>query len=329
MSKSVYEPKKIVKYNNTITPSGNIAGNIPPGPVSRPAVPPPPTPSPGPINQPITPPPPPPPTTPVQPTNPTPPVVIPGPGFGFEFDGNTSLTGSYDSRLIGKESFFSFYFEPLWGATDTGSFTVFHIGPDSGSLEDSIEVKFERTNLYSSYFTNLILTADSGGETKTVTFFLTDMYSSSLSAPQHYGVRFKDLSIGVNPVTLYTRFRINGEPAPTVGSSSSGTYAYLPAPEFLTGNPVPSNWKISLGRSIQDSTTRLPGRLDELVFFNGFNPARDLYNRRKKVNYNTLASSIKDGIYNVYTFDTDLSGSKGHSNLEVVGTETYYTGSFL
>lgn len=311
MAKSVYEPKKIVKYNNTITPSGNL-------PTTPPA---------GPINQPVNPPPPPPPPPPKEPINPNPPVTTLDAGFGFEFDGDTSLTGSYDSRLIGKESFFSFYFEPLWGATDTGTFTVFHIGPDSGSLEDSIEVKFERTNVFSSYFTNLILTADSGGETKTATFSLTDMYSGSLSAPQHYGVRFKDLSIGFNPVTLYSRFRFNGEYVPTIGYSSSGSYSTTP--EFLTGNPVPSNWKISLGRSIQDSATRLPGRLDELVFLNGANPAKDLYNRRKKVNYNTLASSIKDSLYNVYTFDTDLSGSKGHSNLEVVGTETYYTGSFV
>jgi len=83
-----------------------------------------------------------------------------------------------------------------------------------------------------------------------------------------------------------------------------------------------------MGKRIQNTDPQLPGRLDEVIFSKGPDYSKDFYNKGRKLDYNKLDNIIETDIYSVYTFDTDLTGTAGHSTLSVVGTETYYTGSF-
>lgn len=341
MAKSVYEPKKIVGYTNTITPVGNLPTPAPVRPVSRPAVTPPSTPPPGPINQPVTPPPPPPPTIPVQPANPTPPVVIPGPGFGFEFDGNTSLTGSYTNRLLGTNSRVSFFIEPKWGPNDTGSFTVFHIGPDSTDISSSLEVAIQREEGVGGYIdTSLKVVADSQGETKTIKMVidgngsypgpeLNGFHSASLDgSPKdsfHLSLGFFKLNCSGCWPAQPSHISIDGNLSSKATTGNfQGTYSTQP--NYLS--TPPAGYKISIGRKIQDESQCLPARLDDLIFTNSVDISKELYNNGKRLNYGTVILPGNSSIFEIFTFDRDLTGTLGTS-LEVVGTETYYTGSFL
>ena len=126
MAKSIYEPKKLVRYADNVN-SGNSILAAQPLPVVA-------APTPTPVTVPVV-------------VNTTPPPPTPE-TKAFSFDGSTFLTGSYPATLGTKPFYGNLYsvtITPGWGNGVTGSFGICSISNVDGDNNEGFNVYVQRT----------------------------------------------------------------------------------------------------------------------------------------------------------------------------------------
>jgi len=304
MAKSLFEPKKIVRYsNNQQLIEGGLAGNATPprqvsatravpktqaipasaqkvsAPAPVPAAPPQVSPSPA-------------------------PVPPPAETRSFLFDGATELRAEFPGSGNSKYGTSMLTFTPHWGQETTGSFALYTIGT-SGSNDYRVEVSIERSSGSAGYLDQLSYKAISGSNTiQTLTTLASspNTYSGSVTRSfvqlQHNQMYMGRVSQGKSYLT-------------DRGYVQSGAVNVIPQ---YTG----SLHDISIGGLNSGSEHYFSGSIDQFVWINSKN----------FVNARASAQTYDNNpwLNSYYKFEGIVSASKGN-NLTVVGTETYVSSS--
>lgn len=329
MAKSLFEPKKIVRYaNNQKLIEGGLAGAAVPSrqvsatrsvpkvdsiPADASNV--------GSSNTPVdfggstgdnNPPPPPPPA---------------GESRAFSFDSATELTSSWDSTGGDKTWAYMLHgtYTPGWSQSDTGSYVVMSIGtPDSDDYRHT--VYFERTSGSDGYRDFIVTEATSGSadynrrkiELNASPYF----YSGSDLA--------SDVYIQLHSVFGHSGYTVENGKQPTRLSGSLGypiriqeTSTNSPSGRARIANkPWNSNdHVISIGGYHSGSASYYTGSIANLAFY-----------KIGATSYGQNSSEVMPDLTNdpnvawYWKFEGNTTAVKG-PNLEVVGTETYVSSS--
>ena len=320
MAKSLFEPKKIVRYaNNQELIEGGLAGqSAPPRQVSAtrsvpkvdsiPAD----ASNVGSSNTPVdfggstgdnNPPPPPPPA---------------GESRAFSFDGATELTGSLGNTFGSQILLHNFYiqgtFTPGWGETDTGRYTLMSLATP-GSNEDRYDVSFVRSSIGSGYRDFLEVRKTSGSAWRYGRMRISQagkFYSGSM---ENVYIEAHLATNGVN------KLKVNGTPAPHVYNSNQFNQSALDYSKTFAS----SSLALSIGGLNSGSDHYYTGSISNLAVY---------YQKNSLTSRSTMASPITDRFTRLYyKFEESVSSSNGSTffyngiDLDVVGTETYVTSS--
>lgn len=304
MAKSLFEPKKIVRYanNQQLIEGGLGAAPVPPrAPSATRAVPKTASipasaqnvSSPAPVA-----------VAPPQVTVTPAPVKPAAETRSFLFDGATELRAEFPGSGNSKYGTSMLTFTPHWGQETTGSFALYTIGT-SGSNDYRIEVSIERSSGSAGYLDQLSYKAISGSNTiQTLTTLASspNTYSGSVARSfvqlQHNHMYMGRVSQGKSYLT-------------DRGLVQSGSINVIPQ---YTG----SLHDISIGGLNSGSEHYFSGSIDQFVWINSKN----------FVNARASAQTYDNNPYlnSYYKFEGTVSASKGN-NLTVVGTQTYVSSS--
>ena len=308
MAKSLFEPKKIVRYaNNQELIEGGLAGTATPprqasatravpktqaipasaqqvsAPAPVPAAPPQVSPSPAPVS-------------PAAETR------------SFLFDGATELRAEFPGKGNSKYGTSMLTFTPHWGQETTGSFALYTIGT-SGSNDYRVEVSIERTSGSAGYSDKLSYKTISGSKSiQTLTPLAT--------SPNTYSGSVERSFLQVHHNTVFMGRATQGRSSIDNGKTyvyGGGTTYINRIPEF-TG----SLHDISVGGLNSGSEHYFSGSIDQFVWINSKN----------FVNARAAAQTYDNNIYvkAYYKFEGNLNAVKGNA-LTAVGTETYVSSS--
>lgn len=304
MAKSLFEPKKIVRYaNNQKLIEGGLAGNaVPPrqasatravpktqaipasaqkvsAPAPVPAAPPKVSPSPAPV----------------------PPAAE---TRSFLFDGATELRANFPGKGNPRYGTAMLTFTPHWSQAETGSFALYAIGT-SGSNDYRVEVTIERTSGSDGYLDQLSYKSISGSNT-------IQSLTTLASSPNTYSGSVARSFIQVHNNQMYMGTVTQGKSYRTDRSYvQSGSVKVIPQ---YTG----SLHDISIGGLNSGSAHYFSGSIDQFVWLGSKNFAL-ARSKAQRYDNNTYVE-----VY--YKFEGNVSASKGN-NLTVVGTETYVSSS--
>lgn len=317
MAKSLFEPKKIVRYaNNQELIEGGLAGaSVPPRQVPATRSIPKTQAIPASAQQVSAPAP-----VPVAPPAPAPTPAPPAPERetrAFSFDGATELTGSFSTKGGSKFKYGTVHctVRPGWGSTETGSFTVFSINNPTDNNDYKRSFEFTRTSGSGGYQDNIVVKFSSGSEYQTRTIknpLSPNFYSGSV------GFKFYQMSFGAAAMLSTIRVGKNTY-YPTndtvVGSTTSSTGVF--AAGQLTLNP--DDYDMTVGGLNSGSNGYFKGEIANLAVSKNTFAALGSTMPRNIEDYSTVDIA--------YKFEGTLLASKGGQNLGVAGTETYVSSS--
>ena len=313
MSKSLFEPKKIVRYANSqeITEGGLGAAPTPVRqrtvstgtPKLAQATPTPTTPSP---------------VAPPAPTpQPAPPVPV-GETRAFSFDGATELTGSFStkggSRL--ERGTLSFTARPGWGQADTGSFTVFSINNPSDHTDYKRSFEFRRTSGSGGYRDDIVIKFSKGSESREQRWrhpHSPNFYSGS-AGYNYYQIYFSKESL-VNYKLDKTTYQFDFMDPPIV-TDTGVPITRANATKILLNS---TDYSMNVGGLNSGSDNYYNGEIANLALVKGF----------KATHGSAMPRNIEDSVHVdiVYKFEGNTVATKGGQDLDVVGTETYVSSS--
>lgn len=295
MAKSIYEPKKIVRYADNVN-SGNSIIAAQPIPAAAAAIS---TPAPPPAPAPIV-------------VNTTPPPPTPE-TQAFSFDGSTFLTGSYPATLGSKPFYANLYsvtITPGWGNTTTGSFGICSISNVDGDNNEGFNVYVQRTYdgtnyhefLGTEYIKNSIVR---GGKRPLL---------NTLASGSTLHIQFVHFAGGITQLKENNTLNTNRNQGAGYGATAT-------LQGHAASNVVTGSFNITVGGN--NSFTHPSG--SQPSPFQG-----TMANFMIKNYQNGFASSpVTSAQYDdsatlvAYKFEGIVSASVGGSNLDVVGTESY------
>jgi len=319
MAKSLFEPKKVVRYvNNQEVIEGGL-GSAPTPSAQRSAT------RPVPKTQAIPaeaqkiaaaniPSPAPPQSSP----SPAPPVPTPE-TRAFFFDGATELTGSFSTKGGSTVRYgnLAFTARPGWPETTTGSFTIFSINNPTDDTDYKRSFQFVRVSGSGGYEDRIVSKFSKGSENQTHTWknpLSPNFYSGSVGF-KFFQILFQSAAIiGRMQVDNKTHYATSNTVV-AASSSISSTAVYGASKTVLNAN----DYEISIGGHNSGSSEYFSGSIANLALI--------------KNNLTRLGSSmprlVVDNQYVdiVYKFEGNVSASKGNKDLGVAGTETYVSSS--
>lgn len=307
MANSNFEPKKIVRYAESNIPKNGIGTR--PAPTVKPS----PTTAQAAVEAVVAAPAPPPPAP-----TPPPPPAVPEESRAFVFDGSTELTASFSTA--GGRSMHSysaaFTVAPAWGPEDTGSFVVFSISNPSDADDFRTSIYFERTSGSDGYQDIISSELTSGS-----VFYKSSMVLSN--SPNFHNISASNTGFAVYVVrgNLNKAFQDNSgigfRPGETIidASNSSNEDRYDAATTLLDS----TNYTISIGGYNSGSDGYMTGSMDNFYIAK----SQEVLQSHPLSKYTHKFTPID--IF--YTFEGNVSASKGGSDLVVVGSETYVSSS--
>lgn len=308
MAKSLFEPKKIVRYanNQQLIEGGLGAAPVPPiAPSATRAVPKTASipasaqnvSSPAPVA-----------VAPPQVTVTPAPVKPAAETRSFLFDGATELRAEFPGSGNSKYGTAMLTFTPHWSQETTGSFALYTIGT-SGSNDYRVEISIERTSGSAGYSDKLSYKTISGSDSiQTLTPLAT--------SPNTYSGSVEGSFLQVHHNTVFMGNAAQGKSRLDNGKTyvyGEGT-TYIDRIAEFTG----SLHDISVGGLNSGSEHFFSGSIDQFVWINSKNYVMP---RNKAQRYD---SNLYLKAY--YKFEGIVSASKGN-NFTVVGTETYVSSS--
>jgi len=298
MAKSLFEPKKIVRYaNNQELIEGGL-GSAPTPRVSAPAPAPTPAPAPAP--------------------SPAPPAPTPE-DKAFFFDGATELTGSFSTKGGSTVRYgnLAFTARPGWPQDTTGSFTIFSINNPTDATDYKRSFQFVRVSGSGGYEDRIVSKFSKGSEHQTHTWknpLSPDFYSGSVDF-KFFQILFQSAAIiGKLQVDNQTHYATSNTVV-AASSSISSTAVYGASKTLLNAN----DYEISIGGHNSGSSEYFSGSIANLAL-----AKNSLFRLGSSMPINVVDNQYVDI---VYKFEGNVSASKGNKDLGVAGTETYVSSS--
>ena len=333
MAKSFYEPKKVVRYQDSVLkPNVGLTGASTPNlgttvsrvvpktaqatpiPVASAAPTVPPTPS--------TPPPatvvavtatPPAPAPAPAVTTPTPPQA-PGETRGFVFDGATELTASLGTDYVYRPyCTIKGTFSPYWSGQTTGSFPILSISTP-GEDTHRWDVYFLRTQNNSKYTDYVALRARTGSFYRETGVVMPNSPNFCYESASNCYIEIELTGINMN------RVKVDGQ-QPAQWRYTSMNYGTEPTPDsirdFALGPHTSASKALSIG-GFMSGSDYFSGSIDNLALY---------LSARTMTGRSTMADLTEDSLATFYyKFEGNTNATRG-IDLEVVGTELYVSSS--
>lgn len=304
MAKSIYEPKKIVRYVNN---QEVIAGGLSSAPITQPAR------SSAPVVQ-----------SPVSTATPTPPPP-PEETRAFAFDGNTQLTASFASNGGSRvhQGTLSTTISPTWAETDTGSYALFTILKSATSNDTRYTYYIQREKVGNDYFDY------AGVELASGSLFSRSRQELKVS-PNFYSGSRENHHIQIyqvdGQIAQVKEGHTNLKNTHTIEREYSGSFTQ----RVTFGRALFSNDTsiYAIGGTLNNTFSSFSGSGDHKKFEGNMrNLTFTKFDRLLLPTPVPLDTYKNKKVDLAYKFEGTVSGSRGNRDLDVMGTETFVSSS--